>query len=118
MTKGSFNARRPDLKKLLKTATVFIDDMFDHCPMHFIAHLMHASEVIGYSHPDLNIATTWLSIYIMIVHELHLRPETKEHFDKRLADDSAQVKRENKYDEECYRTQNYGDNTGIINEVI
>lgn len=118
MTSGSFNARRPDMKKLLKTATIFVNDMFDHCPMHFIAHLMHASEVIGYTHPDGTIANLWRSIYFMIVHELHLRPETRPHFMNRLADDPAQVKRENEYDQRCYDSKNYGDNTGIINEVV
>lgn len=115
-TKGSFNARRPDPKKILATARVFVDDMFDHCPMHFIAHLMHASEVIGYCHPDENIAELWSEIYEMIVHELHLNVETREHFHKRLADNAEQVVRENEYDRKCYETKDYGDNIGIVNE--
>ena len=116
MTKGSFNARRPNPDKLLKAAADFVNYHIDHMPIHFVAHLMHASEVIGYSHPDSNIAELWETIYKIIVHELHLNVEPKEVFQKRLTDDPEQVARENEYDDKCYQSKNYGDNIGIVNE--
>lgn len=115
-TKGSFNARRPNPEKLFKAAADLVDDYLDHLPIHFIAHLMHASEVIGYCHPDNKIAVLWEMIYKMIVHELHLNVETREHFHNRLIDNAEQIAKENGYDEKCYKTNNYGDNIGIVNE--
>jgi len=116
MTKGSFNARRPNPENLMNACVSFVDDHIDHCPIHFVAHLMHASEVIGYTHPDKNIAAIWENIYKTIVNELHLNVETREHFSDRLKDDPAQVTRENAYDEMCYQLKNYGDNNGVVNE--
>lgn len=115
-TKGSFNARRPNPEKLLKASVDLVEDYLDNLPIHFVAHLMHASEVIGYCHPDVNIAETWSKIYKMIVHELHLNVEHYIDFNNRLADDAEQVARENEYDQKCYETKNYGDNIGIVNE--
>lgn len=117
-TKGSFNARRPTINNLVETGKGFVDNHNNHMPVHFVTHIMHAAEVIGYSHPDNQIATGWLTIYHLIVKTFHLNPETKEEFIQRLKDNPEQVGRENRYDEKCYRTGDYGNGTGTINENI
>lgn len=115
--KGSFNARRSTIDEICIAAYDFVDNYIDHIPIHFVTHVMHAAEVIGYTHPDREIAYGWLKIYLSIVMAAHLNPETKEQFLERLQDDLKQIEREDKYDEECYRTKKYGDGSGTINET-
>lgn len=114
-TKGSFNARRPDSKMLLDAAKDFIN-FGDELPLHFVTHLMHAAEVIAYSHPDEEVATLWRHIYYSIVESIHFNPESREEFSIRLMDDLMQVQREEAWDDACYKTNKYGDNTGTVNE--
>jgi len=58
----------------------------DVLPHHFQLHLMHAIEILGYKHPDKYIKGWWHSVYLRIVHDMHLWPETEEQLDKRLGD--------------------------------
>jgi hypothetical protein len=60
---------------------------FGHLPEHWYAHAMHALEVIGYRHPDTPIAEMALEMYLKMVHNLHLQPETKEQMITRLSED-------------------------------
>jgi hypothetical protein len=56
----------------------------DHYPHHFVMHMVHAIEIIGYCHPDLNTRLTWSSYYLMLCRGLHVNPESKEQLDARL----------------------------------
>jgi hypothetical protein len=56
----------------------------DSYPMHFIAHTMHAAEIIGYKHPDPKIREWWLAFYRDVVKGLHVNPETETQLDVRL----------------------------------
>ena len=58
----------------------------DAIPHHFQLHLLHASEILGYKHPDLIIHHWWFSVYRALVEDMHLYPETQEEMDKRLSD--------------------------------
>lgn len=58
----------------------------DKYPVHYILHLMHAAQIIGYYHPDLETACCWLWLYFLLVDAMHLRPETKEENEFRLRD--------------------------------
>lgn len=58
----------------------------DELPHHFQLHFMHASEILGYKHPDSWIKEYWGIVYRKIVNDAHLRPEPKEVIDKRLSD--------------------------------
>jgi hypothetical protein len=58
----------------------------DGLPHHFILHLMHASEILGYKHPDERIRTWWYRFYERQVHAMHLWVETEQELDKRLGD--------------------------------
>jgi hypothetical protein len=115
-TKGSFNARRPKVDTLPDAAREFVDKLYDELPMHFVTHLMHAAEVLGYAHPDGAISMCWLEVYKTIVDALHLRVESFEQFKERLKDDPEQVKREDLFDEKCFNSGKYGNGTGTVNE--
>lgn len=58
----------------------------DEVPHHFQMHLMHAIEILGYKHPDELIRDWWHAVYVRLVHDMHLWPETEEQLDARLGD--------------------------------
>ena len=55
----------------------------DHYPIHFILHLMHGSEIIGYKWPD-PAAVFWHWFYEKLAQCFHLNVETEEQLDARL----------------------------------
>jgi len=57
---------------------------FDHYPIHFVLHLLHASEIVGYHHPDMYIRRDWRWFYEKLVKKMHLTPESKTKLDQRL----------------------------------
>lgn len=59
----------------------------DHYPHHYIAHVLHAVEIIGYHHPNIWTRGIWSNFYFKMVNGLHLNPETKEQLDERLNTD-------------------------------
>src|SRR5690348_5609602 len=60
---------------------------WDHFPMHFIQHLMHACQVVGFKHPDIETRQMFRHAYERIVHKLHLLPENEAQMDERLCED-------------------------------
>ncbi len=56
----------------------------DHYPVHYVAHLMHGAAIIGYKHPDQEVADQWRRFYIRLARGLHLFPETGYDLDARL----------------------------------
>ncbi len=72
-------------EELLEAAKVFVDDL-DRYPTHFVLHMMHACEIIGYKHPEERVREVFSAVYNQIVWAMHLRPESKESLDHRLAD--------------------------------
>lgn len=58
-----------------------------HLPQHYYAHLMHAFQVVGYGHPDRHVRFVALTIYHMMVNNLHLMPEPHGTFERRLSED-------------------------------
>jgi hypothetical protein len=63
----------------------FTEDL-DHYSVHWLTHVMHPAEIIGYKHPNTEIAHFWQIVYMSIVEALHLLPESIEHLNIRLAD--------------------------------
>lgn len=63
----------------------FFDDP-DGYPHHFIMHLIHCAEVIGYKHPDDVIREKWNEFYLKATHSFHMHPETEIEMDERLND--------------------------------
>ncbi len=66
-----------------------IKDFFHHAdalPRHYLLHLTHGAEILGYKHPDPKMRTRWLEFYRRSVEDMHLNVETEEQMDKRLGD--------------------------------
>lgn len=61
-------------------------DHIDEIPHHYIMHLMHGAQIIGYKHPELLYQNRWQGFYIRSCHDLHLTPETEDLMDRRLCD--------------------------------
>jgi hypothetical protein len=60
---------------------------FGHLPQHWYSHAMHALEIIGYHHPDGNIADQACLLYLAMVRNMHLNPESADEQWKRLTED-------------------------------
>lgn len=58
----------------------------DAIPHHFQLHFLHAVEILGYKHPDNRIRSFWNHLYLRLVRDMHLNPETEECLDERLGD--------------------------------
>lgn len=56
----------------------------DHYPLHYVMHLAHAAEVVGYKHPDQNTSDRWRILYFVVCKRLHVNPETEAQLDARL----------------------------------
>jgi hypothetical protein len=66
-----------------------VDSFFqthDDLPYHFLMHLLHGAEILGYKHPDTNFRNRWRNFYLRGVHEFHLNFETETQMDARLCD--------------------------------
>lgn len=58
-----------------------------HYPLHWVAHLMHAFQVVGARHPSLREQAMGALVYNQIVFSLHLQPESREAMIRRLSED-------------------------------
>ena len=58
-----------------------------HLPEHFYSHLMHAFEVVGYECPHPETKANCELIYLRMVENLHLLPESAERMRQRLTED-------------------------------
>ena len=73
------------IEQTVESARQFVDDL-DRYPVHYVLHLAHACEIIGYKHPDELTRGRFHGIYSLIVWSMHLKPETELMMDKRLSD--------------------------------
>ena len=64
---------------------------FGHLPEHWYAHAMHALEIIGYRHPVLSVMAAAQAMYLKMVYNLHLQPETREQMIERLSEDLSLI---------------------------
>jgi hypothetical protein len=66
-----------------------VNDFFadvDKYPMHFLMHLLHAIEILGYEYPyDMGVTTKWAVLYNYWCEQYHLRPETRYELHNRLS---------------------------------
>jgi hypothetical protein len=66
----------------------------DECegmPVHWMMHLIHATEVVAYMHPLAEIRGAWLKWYMDAIHKLHVGPEPVGEFLRRMAGDNGPV---------------------------
>lgn len=74
-------------------ASEVVDDYLHHTdeiPHHYHLHIVHAAEILGYKHPDLDVRGFWEEAYRRFVNDMHLSPETEERMDWRLGDQESQ----------------------------
>lgn len=60
---------------------------FGHYPLHWVMHVVHALEVIGYRHPNFKTATIAHNAYKNFVHSFHLNCESSHDMILRLSED-------------------------------
>jgi hypothetical protein len=72
---------------MVSLSPAFKPSEFGHLPQHWVAHVMHALEVIGYRHPDPNFSGPAWVAYRAFVRGLHLEPESRERMIERLSED-------------------------------
>lgn len=58
----------------------------DALPHHFQMHFLHAVEILGYKHPMPQTRMFWHRLYLRLVNDFHLHPESMEEMDSRLGD--------------------------------
>lgn len=75
---------RADYNQWNAVVNAFFNDT-DAYPMHFLMHLIHSAEVVGYNHPDETIRVCWLSFYEYACQCFHMNPETKDQLNNRLS---------------------------------
>lgn len=56
----------------------------DHYPHHYVMHLIHSIEIIGYKHPDWSVRAKWHAFYLILCNGLHLAMESQAELDHRL----------------------------------
>lgn len=61
--------------------------MFEHYPLHWCLHIVHACQIIGYRHPDESYGEGWRVLYRRFVYAMHLRTEDFETMVARLSED-------------------------------
>ena len=73
------NVQLPSLKEF--------EDEFYFASTHYSLHLLFALEIIGFKHPDPELARIAHDYYLRLVEDVyHLKPETVEDLDSRLQD--------------------------------
>ena len=65
----------------------FKPSAFDHLPLHWSTHVMHALEVIAYRHPDSDVRSDAYALYEKMVHSFHLPVESRDQMIARLSED-------------------------------
>lgn len=58
-----------------------------HYPQHWISHILHAIEVLGWQHPDTKVRAKWHCIYLDGCKSLHVSPETYGMYKCRMLED-------------------------------
>lgn len=57
---------------------------WDAHPMHFLMHLIHSAQVIGYKHPNENVRNGWSLFYERACDAFHMGLESEQDMDKRM----------------------------------
>ena len=74
-----------DEEKWAEAVKQFMDNR-DELASHYLNHLMHGAQILGFKHPDARFRKRWHEFYLTMVAGHHLNPETEEEMDKRLGD--------------------------------
>jgi len=80
---GSFTGPWPKDLDFDAVMGLFLRTLDEH-NTHFLMHLVHGAEILGYKHPDSRVREEWHRFYLRVVGALHLEPESQETLEKRL----------------------------------
>lgn len=61
----------------------------EYTSMHFVSHLSHVLQIIAYKHPEVETRKIAMKYYVRLCEKMHCQPETENHMDIRLSDDSV-----------------------------
>lgn len=78
-----------DWEELMEPLIAGYLQSLDAIPHHFQLHFMHAAEILGYKHPDTRIREWWCALYLRLVKDMHLYPESEQQMDERLGDERS-----------------------------
>jgi hypothetical protein len=73
----------PNLRAVGTVLADFVHD-HDHYPMHWLIHIVHAFEILGYKHPDPKHRLCCHRFYILMADCFHLAIEREIEMDHRL----------------------------------
>lgn len=78
-------------QELLRRMVDFLYSL-DQYPLHYVMHVIHASEIVGYFYrgTDSLAQVRWAWFYGAACHKLHMYPETKEQLNARLLKDETE----------------------------
>jgi hypothetical protein len=62
----------------------------DGLPVHYVMHVMHAVEILGFKHPDKEVRSAYQDRYARLAEKFHLYPEDVYDMDERLTEDRIQ----------------------------
>lgn len=65
----------------------FKPSAFGHYPLHYVMHLIHALQIIAYSHHNLDVKIMAYDAYSAFVDSFHLKQETIQEMTARLNED-------------------------------
>lgn len=82
-SKAATFIEEPSHEELIKRFLDYRKNL-DHYPHHYVMHLVHAAEIVGYYHPSVPRRELWNQFYRDLCRGLHVNPETKEELDARL----------------------------------
>jgi len=69
---------------LWSSVSLAVSKDHDCLPHHYIMHLVHAVEIIGYTHPYPHMREHFKGFYLLMCRKLHVNPETEEEMNQRL----------------------------------
>lgn len=74
-----------DYRQFHKYCDEFWND-HDEFPHHFIMHIVHCAQVVGYKHPNKRIRNKWIRFYNTACESFHMMPEMECEMCTRLND--------------------------------
>lgn len=71
-------------EKLADIMTTVVASAGDELPHHYVMHMIHSAEIVGYYHPNEKIGVCWQYFYERMCVKMHVRPETIQELERRL----------------------------------
>ncbi len=75
------------ISKRLPEAMAEFERSHDQYSHHFMMHLIHSAQVLGYKHPDEEVRRVWTDFYNRMCNRFHMLPEPESIMDHRLTED-------------------------------